>query len=105
MSIIGRSKMVSDMNSRAFGGSCCQAFFNLTGLFLAVRALKGLVGTAVEAFRMLCINDFPFDQNNDGGKKQTPAKEVLNEKHRGKHHEMSPVIDPAVDTAFILHEL
>ena len=52
---------------------------------------------------MLGIDDFPFNQDNAGGKKQTPTVKILNKKHRGEHHKMSPIVNTAVDAAFILH--
>ena len=40
---------------------------------------------------------------DNGGEKQAPTVEVFDKQERSKHHEMSPVIDSAVDTAFVVH--
>jgi hypothetical protein len=41
---------------------------------------------------------------DNGGEKQAPTVEVLDKQEWGKHHEMSPVIDSTIDTAFVLHD-
>ena len=43
-------------------------------------------------------------QNHQGCEKQAPAVKILNKKHRRKHHEMSPIINAAIDTALIFHK-
>ena len=54
-------------------------------------------------FRMFCITHFPFDKYDKCCKKQAPGKEIFDKKHWGKHHKISPVIDSAINTAFIMH--
>ncbi len=51
------------------------------------------------------IFDLPVDQNHQRCKKQTPAEEIPDKKHRSKHHEMAPVVNAAVDTAFVFHDI
>ena len=81
----------------------CDSGFILTGFIFAMSALQSFVGAAPESLRMFSVNNFPVNQHHCGSEKQTPAEKVRNEEHRGKHHEMSPVINAAVDAAFILH--
>ena len=50
------------------------------------------------------VGNLPAEKNNKRCEEQTPAVEAWDKQHRSKHHEVSPVINPAVDTAFILHE-
>ena len=57
-----------------------------------------------ESLRMVGIGDFPADQNYACSKEQTPAKKAFDEQHGSKDHEMSPVKDPAVDTAAVFHD-
>jgi hypothetical protein len=45
-----------------------------------------------------------MEQNNTGGEKEAPAEKTANKQHGGKHHEMSPVIDAAIDAALVLHD-
>ena len=45
-----------------------------------------------------------MEKHDKRGEEQTPAVEARDKQHRGKHHEVSPVVNPAVDTAFVLHE-
>ena len=45
-----------------------------------------------------------MEKHDKRGEEQTPAVEARDKEHRGKHHEVSPVVDSAVDTAFVLHE-
>ena len=68
-----------------------------------MRALEPAVGALPESFRVLRIDHFPAEGNHDRSKKQAPAEKVFDKQHRRKHHDVAPVIDPAVDTAFILH--
>ena len=49
-------------------------------------------------------SNFPAKHNDQTGKEQAPGKKVSDKQHRGKHHEMSPVKNSAVDTAFIFNE-
>jgi hypothetical protein len=44
-----------------------------------------------------------MNQHYQGCKNQTPAVEIFNKQHGGKHHKMSPVINSAIHTAFIFH--
>jgi len=53
---------------------------------------------------MFCINYFPLNQHNTRCKKQTPAVEISDKEHRGKHHKMSPVINTAIDAASVFHD-
>ena len=50
------------------------------------------------------VGNLPAEKNNKRYEEQTPAVETRDKEHRGKHHEVPPVIDSAVYTAFILHE-
>lgn len=77
--------------------------FEFAGLVFTFSALQNFIWTFPETFGMLWIDDLPAYQHNDWCKKQAPRKEILYEKHGSEHHEMSPVIDAAVDTAFVLH--
>ena len=81
----------------------CQFPLDLACLFFAVRALQRFVRAAPEPLRVTGVGDLPVDQDNQRGEEQAPAVEVLDEQHGREHHKMSPVIDPAVDAAFIFH--
>lgn len=81
-----------------------QASFNLTGFFLAGAALKCLVRTFPETFRVTGVLYFPMNQHDAGSEEQTPAEKVLNKEHRCKHHKVTPVINPAVDAALVVHK-
>lgn len=48
--------------------------------------------------------NLPVNQNNKRHEEQTPAVETWDKEHRRKHHEVSPVIDSAVDAALVLHK-
>ena len=52
---------------------------------------------------MLGVGQLPVQQYHAGCKKEAPAEETTDKEHGGEHHKMSPVINPAVDAAFILH--
>lgn len=80
-----------------------QPFLELAGLIFTVRALQGLVGTAPEALRMARVDDLPVKHDNAGSEEKTPAEEIFDEEHRREHHKVSPVIDAAVDAAFVFH--
>lgn len=49
--------------------------------------------------------DLPADQHHAGSKEQTPTEKVLDKQHGGKHHKMPPVVNPAVDAAFVFHNI
>lgn len=76
----------------------------MTSLILAIHTLQRLVGATPKPLWMLCIDYLPVYQHHTGSKKQTPRKKILNKQCWCKHHEMPPVIDPTIHTAFILHQ-
>ena len=53
---------------------------------------------------MLCIYDLPVEENDARHEEKAPAVEVFDEEHRREHHEVAPVIYPAVHTALIMHD-
>ena len=81
-----------------------QPILNLTSLILTVPALQRMIRPAIKPLRMLRIHNLPFNQHDQRSKEQTPAQEIRDKKHGREHHKMSPVINPAVDTAPILHD-
>lgn len=81
-----------------------QRFFIAAGSFDAIAATDGIIRPMPESLRMVGIGDFPADQNYACSKEKTPAKKTFDEQHGSKDHEMSPVKDPAVDTAAIFHD-
>lgn len=44
-----------------------------------------------------------MNQYHHRGEEQAPAEEIADKQHGCEHHEMSPVVDAAVDTAAIFH--
>ncbi len=81
-----------------------QIVFQLTAFVFTMSALQDLIRSFPKAFRVFRIDHFPMDQNNNGHKEQAPAEEVSDKQHRCKHHKVAPVINPAVHTAFVLHD-
>jgi hypothetical protein len=49
------------------------------------------------------INNFPMNQYHYRSKEQAPTKEISNKQHWCEHHKMSPIINSAIDTAFVFH--
>lgn len=82
---------------------CSYVPLDLAGFVLAVGTLQPPIGATPEPLRISCIHNLPPNQHHTGGKKQAPAKKVTDKQHGSKHHKMSPVINPAIDTALIFH--
>ena len=78
--------------------------FHPAGSVFTILTLQSPIGTAEETLRIFGVQKFPMYQYNTRGKEQTPAEKVSDKQHGRKHHEMSPVINPAVHTAFIFHD-
>ena len=53
---------------------------------------------------MACIGNLPVEKHDKRGEEQTPAVEARDKQHRGKHHEVSPVVDSAIYAAFVFHD-
>ena len=81
-----------------------QQVLYLAGLVLAAGTLQDFVGAFPEPFWMRCVYELPVKKHYAGHEEETPAVEVLYEEHRRKHHEVSPIVDPAVDTALVVHD-
>ena len=76
----------------------------MTQPVLAVLAANSGVGTMPESLGVTGVCDFPTYKNDTRCKEQAPTEKAGNKEHRSIHHEVSPVVNTAVDTAAVLHD-
>jgi hypothetical protein len=76
----------------------------LAGLVLTAGALKDFVGALPEPLGMFGVYKLPVEEHDARHEEKTPAVEVLYEEHRREHHEVPPVVDPAVYAALVVHD-
>ena len=76
----------------------------LASLILAAAALQDFVRALPEPLGMCGVYQLPVKEHDARHEEKTPAVEVLYEEHRSEHHEVAPVIDPAVYAALVVHD-